>query len=149
MNLAGGDIFPENEHYAPNQYDVTTWDNYPVENAPVTASTKFFNNPKVRKELHFENENRNIDWMNCIPGAGRRRLKHDKLLPGQILLAHDQPESVTSYIAELLDDAKIRVLIYAGDRDIPVNLQGSEKVLNGMNWSGKNNWIDSDRYLWM
>ena len=71
------------------------------------------------------------------------------MLPGKILLAHDQPESVTPYIAELLDDAGIRVLIYAGDRDLSVNLQGSEQVLNGMIWSGDNDWKGSDRYLWM
>lgn len=124
-------------------------DNYPVLNTPVTATSKFFDNPKVRKEMHFESES--VDsWLGCIPGAGRRRrLNEEPLLPGQILLAHDEPESVAPYIAELLDDAGIRVLIYAGDRDISVNLQGSEKVLNNMTWSGKNDWLDADRYLWM
>eukprot|EP00536_Pseudo-nitzschia_multiseries_P015224 jgi/Psemu1/262777/estExt_Genewise1Plus.C_8410023 len=92
-------------------------------------------------------------WQACIPGAGRRRrgLQQEAtgLLPGQILLAHDQPESVAPYIAELLDDAGIRVLVYGGDRDLSVNLQGSEQVLNDMDWSGKKSWKSSNRYLWM
>lgn len=148
MNLAGGNVFPKDEYYAPNQYDITTWDNYPVLNNPNSASTQFLNNPQVREELNFGNEGEH-HWIGCIPGAGRRRLKQSKLLPGQILLAHDQPESVAPYIAELLDDAGIRVLIYAGDRDISVNLQGSEQVLNSMSWSGEKDWLDSERYLWM
>ena len=104
------------------------------------------NNPEVQKKLHFDQVE--MKWQSCIPGAGRRRMKED-LLPGQILLMHDQPESVSPYIAELLDDAGIRVLIYAGDRDLSVNLQGCEQVLNTMNWSEKNEWKASDRYLWM
>ncbi len=111
---------------------------------PVTAATQFFNNPEVQKALHFDH--RVDNWVPCIPGAGRRRL--DELLPGEKLLRHDQPESVSPYIAELLDD-DIRVLVYGGDRDLSVNLQGSEQVLNEMEWHGQNEWKDSDRYLWM
>lgn len=95
--------------------------------------------------MHFDGVE---EWAPCIPGAGRRRVE-EELLAGQILLAHDQPESVAPYIAELLDDAGIRVLIYGGDRDLSVNLQGSEQVLNDMDWSGKGDWKSSDRYLWM
>jgi len=96
-----------------------------------------------------------------MPGAGRRRQRERRLeapgneqeLPGKTLLAHDKPESVAPYIAELLDDAGIRVLIYAGDRDLTTNLQGTEKVLNGMKWSGNSKtnkeWKTADRYLWM
>lgn len=146
LNAAGANIFPKNDNYAPNQYDITTWDNYPILNTPVTAATTFFNDPEVKKKLHFETAK--TQWESCIPGAGRRRLK-EELLPGQLLLMHDQPESVAPYIAELLDDAGIRVLIYGGDRDLSVNLQGSEEVLNDMAWSGKGDWKSSDRYLWM
>ena len=123
--------------------------NYPLLNERVTATSSLFNNPEAKKALHFENEN--TVWAGCIPGAGRRRrrLKEEALLPGQILLAHDEPESVTPYISELLDDAGIRVLIYAGDRDLAVNLQGSEQVLNDMTWSGESDWKGADRYLWM
>lgn len=125
-------------------------DNYPILNENDTAVDKLLGNPKARKILHFEDGN--AQWLSCIPGAGRRRRRRkleQDLLPGQILLAHDKPEATTPYIAELLDDAGIRVLMYAGDRDLAVNLQGSELVLNGMAWSGADDWIGSDRYLWM
>jgi len=118
-------------------------DNYPIINTDVTAATTFFNNPEVQEKLHLPQ----IDhWISCMPGAGRRL---EELLPGQKLLRHDQPESVVPYIAELLDDVGIRVLVYGGDRDLSVNLQGSEQVLNQMEWSGSDEWQDSDRYLWM
>jgi len=146
VSAAGGSIFPETDYYAPNAYDVTTWDNYPLMKTNVNAANTFLNNPEVQKKLHVDKEK--VVWEQCIPGAGRRRLK-EELLPGQILLAHDQPESVVPYIAELLDDAGIRVLVYAGDRDMSVNLQGSEQVLNDMVWSGKDDWKSSDRFLWM
>lgn len=77
----------------------------------------------------------------------------DEALPGKTLLAHDLPESVAPYIADLLDDAGIRVLVYAGDRDLTTNMQGSEIVLDGMEWSGNresnSKWKTADRYLWM
>ncbi len=121
-------------------------DNYPILNAPVTASSLFFNNPQVRKKLHVDEVD--VEWLGCIPGAGRRKLQ-SSLLPGQQLLKHDTPESVAPYIAQLLDDAGIRVLIYAGDRDLSVNLQGSEQVLLDMDWSGHDDWKHANRYLWM
>jgi len=125
-----------------------TGDNYPLLHMLDTPSSRFLNNPEVRKIMHFEKGQ--SPWVACIPGAGRRRgLEETEELPGQILLAHDQPESVAPYIAELLDDADIRVLLYAGDRDLSVNLQGSEQVLNKMTWSGEKNWKASDRFLWM
>jgi len=149
LALAGAHVFPATDHYGPNQYDVTTWDNYPLLYSPSTPVTRLLDNPEVRKILHFESGN--AEWVPCIPGAGRRRRLQEasNLLPGQILLANDRPESVLPYIAELLDDAGIRVLVYAGDRDLSVNLQGSEQVLNDMTWSGKRDWKVSNRYLWM
>lgn len=125
---------------------ITPGDNYPILNAPVTASSLFFNNPRVQKLLHVETVG--VEWLGCIEGAGRRKLQ-SSLLPGQTLLRHDQPESVSPYISELLDDAGIRVLIYAGDRDLSVNLQGSEQVVMDMEWSGHENWEHANRYLWM
>lgn len=51
-------------------------------------------------------------------------------------LEQDRPISVVPYIAELLDEAKIQVLIYSGDRDLSTNAQGSEMLLHSMEWSG-------------
>lgn len=100
----------------------------------------------MRETLHVDKVD--VEWLGCIPGAGRRKLQSNPL-PGQELLKDDTPQSVVPYIAELLDDAGIRVLIYGGDRDLSVNLQGLEQVLMDMDWSGHDHWPDADRYLWM
>lgn len=126
---------------------------------PKGKMATFYNNPDVQKAL-------NVDpgtfWIECIPGAGRRRLEqtfHRRLddanqadLPGKTLLAHDKPESVVPYVADLLDDAGIRVLIYNGDRDMTTNSQGSEMLLDQMKWDGAAGWsntADYERGLWL
>jgi hypothetical protein len=122
---------------------------------PLGTSYQFLNNPDVKKALNYEEIDK--EWLGCIPGAGRRlqrqrvmkTQKEEEALPGETLLAHDTPESMTSYIRDLLDDAGIRVLVYAGDRDLTTNLQGSEMVLDGMVWSGHSAWRRANRYLWM
>lgn len=116
---------------------------------PEGGIMQFYNNPEVQKALHVPEYK---DWNGCIKGAGRRRLDESfGKLPGQYLLADDQPESVVPYIAELLDDAGIRVLIYNGDRDMTTNAQGSEMCLDSMDWSGAKGWADQDKFtrgLW-
>jgi hypothetical protein len=104
----------------------------------------FFNKPEVKKAL---NAPMDVEWLQCIPGAGRR-LQEEKL-PGALLLAHDKPESVVPYVAELLDEAGIRVIIYNGDRDMSTCAQGSEMLLDGMDWSGAEGWKTGQRGLWM
>lgn len=132
---------------------------------PKGAMAKFYNNPDVQKALNVEPIGK--FWIECMPGAGRRRRRrlskkdhrrrleediNDNELPGKTLLEHDQPESVIPYVAELLDDADIRVLIYNGDRDMTTNSQGSEYLLDHMNWSGANGWSNITEYnrgLWL
>jgi hypothetical protein len=117
----------------------------------------FFNDPRVREKLNLPKE-LDKDWAGCMPGAGRRHRRRrlstndDVLLPGQVLLKDDRPISMAPYIAELLDKAKIQVLIYNGDRDLSTCAQGSEQMLNGMDWSGHDDWLDPKAYhraLWM
>jgi hypothetical protein len=87
-------------------------------------------------------------WRGCIPGAGRRRLL-DQHQQRRLYLEQDRPISVVPYIAELLDDAKIQVLIYNGDRDLSTCAQGSEMLLNSMDWSGAKHWTKATRGLWV
>jgi carboxypeptidase C (cathepsin A) len=77
----------------------------------------------------------------------------------------DGPWDVTPYIADLLDEARIDVLIYSGDRDMICNTQGSDAALSNMEWSGtkdpalssasvvatktRNAWTEADRGLWL
>jgi carboxypeptidase C (cathepsin A) len=145
LAAAGAGAFPKKTFRSPNPYDVTTFDLYPVLFGKNTTIDRFYNNPEVKKALHAPMD---VHWEGCIPGAGRRRMKEEKDQPGKLLLAHDQPESVAPYIAELLD-AGVRVLIYNGDRDLTTCAQGSEMVLNGMKWSGQDQWLTADRGLWM
>jgi hypothetical protein len=106
----------------------------------------------VKESLHAP---KHIKWRACIPGSGRRRRleqkqhQHRHHQHRQLYLKQDQPISVVPYIAELLDDAKIRVLIYSGDRDLSTNAQGSEMLLNGMDWSGAKQWTKAPRGLWV
>lgn len=130
-------------------------DKYYLLTNPVNTNTMFFNDPRVREKLNVPNEVAK-DWAGCMPGAGRRRrrrlaAKDVDLLPGQVLLKDDKP-SMSPYIAELLDEAKIQVLIYNGDRDLSTCAQGSERILNEMDWSGHSGWLDPKSYrrsLWM
>lgn len=131
------------------------------------AISQFYNNPAVQDALHVVPHK---DWSACMAGAGRRRRQRHlreqnpdndsnndgdddeaNLLPGQILLAHDQPLSMAPYLATLLDEAKIRVLIYNGDRDLTTNAVGSEMVLDAMPWKGAGGWADTEQFhrgLW-
>lgn len=68
------------------------------------------------------------------------------------LLDYDRPLSMQGYLAELLDDAHIDVLVYNGDRDMSTCSQGSELMLNSMNWTGHAAWLDPNSYergLWL
>ena len=123
---------------------------------PSGSIHQFFNNPNVQKALHVVPPR---PWVECIPGAGRRRkLQHatsgrqsrrelTKLrLPGELLLDHDEPMSVVPYVADLLDKAGIRVLVYNGDRDMTTNSQGSEMLLDSMVWDGAAGWSDTNEF---
>lgn len=149
MAAAGGEAFPPTSYIAPNPYDVTTFDLYPILFDDNSTYYTFYNNPEVKKALHAPED---ITWLGCLPGAGRRRKLQQRRrmgsLPGKSLLAHDKPETMSPYMAELLE-ADIRVLIYNADRDLTTCVQGSERVLNAMDWKGASEWKSSGRALWM
>jgi pimeloyl-ACP methyl ester carboxylesterase len=125
----------------PNAYDVTTWD--PNVDQITFSSEVFYNSPAVKKALHAP---MNITWHGCRDGGGRRltEIKNHR----RLYMDNDRPLSVAPYIADLLD-ADIPVLVYNGDRDMTTNMVGSERVLNQMEWSGKKDWLDAKRGLWM
>lgn len=149
----------------PNTYDVSTWDMYPVLLGRNGTIDNFFNNPEIREAIHAPTNV--VLWEQCIPGAGRRRLSVDDKgemtmadedaemshpTDRMLMLEDDRPLSVMPYISELLDDAGIDVLFYNGDRDMSCCVQGSEKLLNEMAWSGQTNWLNpyvNQRGLWV
>lgn len=139
LQASGKGLMPQRN---PNTYDVTTWDTYPVLDSDDTHTTfaLFFNDDLVKEALHAPVD---VEWRGCIPGAGRRRRR-------LALLDNDRPLSVAPYLAQLMDDAKIRVLVYSGDRDMSTNSAGAELVLNDMTeWSGHDTWQAQTRGLWV
>lgn len=145
---------------APNGYDVTTWDTYQMLDSPETRMAQFMNNPQVQQALHVGKQPPSGHWSVCIPGAGRRQLRQQQrmrhkdkttLLPlGETLLKHDKPVTMAPYLVTLLDEAKIRVLIYNGDRDLTTSAPGSERVLDSLPWDGARGWMqDYERGLWL
>jgi hypothetical protein len=130
---------------------------------PSGSIHQFFNNPQVQEALHVVPAR---PWVECMPGAGRRRRRQlnkrtmsgqrrqltELRLPGELLLDHDEPISVVPYVADLLDKANIRVLVYNGDRDMTTNSQGSEMLLDSMIWDGAAGWSnihEFDRGVWL
>jgi len=85
-------------------------------------------------------------WLECVPGSGRRHLKHEQHRD-LIILDEDIP-SVLPYIAELVDSAKINVLIYNGDLDLACSPQSTEMALESMEWSGKEKWMSPTTTPW-
>jgi len=138
LMAAGAGIWPVHNK-GPNQYDVTTWDPYTTILPGNTTIQNFFNNKDVKRVLHAPEH---VKWLGCIPGAGRRR----RLVAS--LLEQDRPVSTLPYIAELLDGG-VRVLVYNGDRDLSTCAQGSEMLLDSMDWKGQNGWKSASRGLWV
>jgi carboxypeptidase C (cathepsin A) len=176
LRAAGKGLTPYGD---PNPYDITTWDTYPVLDSdnPQGTPRRFFNTRAVQEALHAPT---NITWRGCIPGSGRRRRRRTLLQQDEqdndesrshtlnqegrgnlhpsarkrnlFLLDHDLPESTAPYLAMLMDQANIRVLIYNGDRDLTTNSAGSELVLDQLTeWSGNSKWTSghATRGLWM
>jgi hypothetical protein len=144
----------------PNAYDITTWD--PNVDQITFTSEAFYNRIDVRKALHAP---LNITWHGCADGNGRRRRRRrslqgisknaedvfamgEDLFHRKLYLENDRPIDVVPYVGDLLD-ADIPVLVYNGDRDMTTNAVGSELLLNGMDWKGKDEWLDADRGVWM
>jgi hypothetical protein len=139
---------------SPNIYDVTTWDKYDLIIAHNSTIEGFFNRPEVRNALNVPKHDADRVWSGCIPGAGRRRkrrLTEEEEQPTTsrrdlLLLDEDRPISMKSYLATLLDEAQLPVLVYNGDRDLSTCAQGSELVLNDVPWRGNGDWQDPRRY---
>ncbi len=87
-------------------------------------------------------------WLSCVPGAGRRRRLATDNQRELLILDKDRPFTVVPYIAALLDDAKINILLYNGDLDLACNSQSTELAIESMEWSGMNDWMDPKSTKW-
>jgi carboxypeptidase C (cathepsin A) len=104
------------------------------------TSEAFYNRDDVKAALHAPDGH---FWHGCQAGEGRRRLMNMR----QLYMQEDRPFSVVPYLAELLD-AGFKIVVYNGDRDMTTNMVGTELLLNQMEWSGKEGWLDAPRGLW-
>jgi len=164
LMAAGAGVVPKGTglEYGPNAYDVTTFESYDTLLFGNNSIVRFFNDRRVKEKLHAPLDTL---WRGCIPGAGRRRrlrngqeqeqdpgdtLLHHYISRHLSLLEHDRPISTLPYMAELLDaEEDIRVLVYNGDRDLTTNAQGSEMLLDSMDWNGADGWPNAHRGLWV
>jgi len=135
-------------------YEVTTNDVYASALVDGGAVHRFFNDPIVRESINAPSFQDYPHWLTCVPGSGRRRrlsegTDHDSSRK-LTYMQNDKPLSVVSYIAELLDDAKLDILMYNGDFDLVCNAQGTEMSLESMAWSGqKDGWTQLLRSGWI
>jgi len=107
------------------------------------TSEAFYNRDDVKAALHAPT---NITWHGCRWGEGRRHLSSSPRRLGY--MDYDHPIKMENYMSDVLD-AGIPLLVYNGDRDMTTNMVGQERVLNSMDWSGKKEWLDAPRGLWM
>ena len=160
-------------------YEYSTWDTYAAGEVITGTVGSFYNNIEVQKALNVPVHRLGMGWEGCIPeltdvDLRRRRSlskstslfkaqKNVEHLHRKLFMDNDTPWSVVPYIAQLLDEAKIDVLMYSGDRDIICCTQGTEEALRKMDWSGtreaapghlivnshENAWTQATRSLWV
>jgi hypothetical protein len=114
---------------------------------PGGTLSSFFNDPVVRTSLNAPALEDLPHWEGCVPGAGRRRLEGTNQRELTVL-DNDRPLSVVPFIAELLDDAHLDILMYNGDLDLACSPQSTELALDSMEWSGAEGWKDQNRAKW-
>jgi hypothetical protein len=112
------------------------------------ALLSFFNDPNVRNSLNAPSIEEHPYWSGCVPGAGRRRHLERRNQRDLVVLENDRPMSVVPFLAELLDDAHLDILMYNGDLDLAVTSQGTELSLESMEWSGAEGWMDPNATKW-
>ena len=102
----------------------------------------------MRNSLNAPSIEEHPYWSGCVPGAGRRRRLERRNQRDLVVLENDRPLSVVPFIAELLDDAHLDILMYNGDLDLAVTAQGTELSLESMEWSGEEGWMDPNATKW-
>ncbi|TMW66304.1 hypothetical protein Poli38472_004069 [Pythium oligandrum] len=89
----------------------------------ITAITEFLNQDYVKKELNAPS---NIQWQ-----ESNENVNHAFTGSGDFVRSYD------GYVADLLDDSDIRVLLYVGDADTMCNWFGVKAWATAMDWKHK------------
>ncbi|GAB9473947.1 Serine protease family s10 [Globisporangium polare] len=107
-----------------NQYDIRmacdAADSMNCYDDAMANATAYLNLPAVRAHLNVSEEHAK-KWEACNAAVGMG-------------FAMDIMRGYESYVADLLNDAKIRVLIYAGDADLVCNWYGNQAWTLALDW---------------
>jgi len=122
------DVFLQVLEYSgnPNVLDIRTYQQYDF-----GIVGKYFNQPEVKQSLHVGNHT--FKGADCNDPAGNA-------------LNNDIGKSVAWKIPFILDN--IKVLIYNGQFDLEVNLIGTQKWLENLNWRGIPQFLQAERIVW-
>ncbi|KAJ6252187.1 serine carboxypeptidase-like 48-related [Anaeramoeba flamelloides] len=107
-----------------NKYDIRLYQ--PYDSKPIT---NFLNLQSVKDTFGA-----NADWEFCAKET-RNGLKIDFC------------QSVKPLV-DVLIQSGYQALFYSGQFDLIVNYMGSSNFIEQINWSGKQNWLESDRIVW-
>ena len=113
-----------------NEYD-SRLHYYPANDYNYTYVTQFLNNMDNRDKLYIPN---NITWEFAMDSSQ----VYDALSLTQML-------SMSEYYAKLLDVYGIKVLIYQGQNDPFLVTAGQLSWIDKMEWSGNQNWLNSQK----
>ncbi|KAJ0392122.1 hypothetical protein P43SY_008199 [Pythium insidiosum] len=96
----------------------------PTQCYDLTNVKKFLNSPNVQAALGVS-PNR-TQWLECDPRVGLEFMKS-----GDVIVNYE------SYVADLLNDGDVRVLLYVGDADTVCNWYGNKAWATGLEWTHK------------
>lgn len=129
--LLNGDIYPYPSLFrnltGMNYYFNMLWDKDPT---PYGDWEKYVQSPQMRAGLH----------------VGRRPLNNGSTVEAH--LTEDVMQSVSTWLATLLDAGKYRVLLYSGQLDIIVPYRGTVRMAQLLKWSGAEAFKNATRTIW-
>ena len=108
-------------------YDIRAQGEYDV-----TAMLTLLNNQTVRQQLGIPER------------AGRFAYITQRVFQA---FHHDQMHAEDAVVAGLLEE-DIRVLVYAGDKDLKCNWLGNRRWVDALEWSGRSAWTAAKEYTW-
>lgn len=91
----------------------------------ITYVSEYLNSDAVRKYLNVTSEPKK-QWLECDPNVGFEFMK-----------SGDEVVNYENYVADLLNDGGVRVLLYVGDADTVCNWYGNKAWSSALEWEHK------------
>ncbi|WFC97385.1 carboxypeptidase D [Malassezia yamatoensis] len=118
-----------NTEYCINSYDFRLEDTSPAcgMNWPneLAATYTFLRKPEVRKALHVDQVNKPEAWVECNTAVSR-----------SLRAGSRKSKASVSLLPQMLE-SQLRILLFAGDKDIICNYLGLKRMVDNLEWSGK------------